>query len=159
MFLLHRKMKARRLEMFHEMKMKGKENFLKIAISLVVKEITWAEGPVHPGHCPLSTTAVVFTPSPGGEEGPVLRRAQGHLGCVGTQGGGEGTELRANKERRRWVQPWASPAQHLSSALAHVAVGGPFNQAREKTNSRVPRDVNLYSFKLMGETYSLYKQA
>lgn len=46
MFLFHRKMKARPLEMFHEMKMKGK-SFLKIAISLLVKELTWAEGAVH----------------------------------------------------------------------------------------------------------------
>lgn len=47
MFLFHREMKARPLETFHEMKMKGKENFLKIAISLLVKEFTWAEGAVH----------------------------------------------------------------------------------------------------------------
>lgn len=123
-FLFHRKMKARPLEMSHEMKMKmkGKENFLKIAISSVVKEFTWAEGPVHPGHCPLSTRARVFTPIPGGEEGPVLCRAQGHLGCFSLLG-----EVRANKESRQWVQLWASPAQHLSPALAHMAVGGPFN--------------------------------
>ena len=120
-FLFHRKMKARPLEMSHEMKMKGKENFLKIAISLVVKKSTWAEGPVHPGHCPLSTRARVFTPIPGGEEA-VLHTAQGHLGCVALL-----REVRANKESRRWAQLWASPAQHLSPALAHVAVGGPFN--------------------------------
>lgn len=47
MFLFHRKMKARPPETFHGMKMKGNENFLKIAISLLVKEFTWAEGAVH----------------------------------------------------------------------------------------------------------------
>lgn len=80
-FVFHRKMKARPLEMFHEMKMEGKENFFKKAISLLVKEFTWAEGAV-----PSIEQSGSFYLRPmcadGSKEGSVLSRTRGLLGWV-----------------------------------------------------------------------------
>lgn len=65
----------------------------------MVKEFTWAEGPVHPAHCPLWSKAGVFTLVPfvilGSGEKDVSSGA--HEMC-GTWGGEEGTELHVNKE-------------------------------------------------------------
>lgn len=67
--------------MFHEMKMEGKENFLKLAISLLVKEFTWAEGAV-----PSIEQSGSFYLRPmcagGSKEGSVLSGTWGHLGWV-----------------------------------------------------------------------------
>lgn len=61
-------------EMVHEMKMKGKENFIKL-FSLLVEEFTWAEGAVHWTCCPLSNRAGIFSYIPYVRAWVVVKRA------------------------------------------------------------------------------------